>query len=881
MTMVLTSGAHLGAYEVLMPLGAGGMGAVYRAHDAKLNRDVALKVLLPEVADNPERLARFRREAQILASLNHPNIAHIYGLEESDGVVALILELVEGPTLADRIARGAIPLDEALPIARQIAEALEAAHEQGVVHRDLKPANIKVRDDGAVKVLDFGLAKALEPITTGGSPAALTNSPTITSPALMTGVGMLLGTAAYMSPEQAKGRPADKRSDIWAFGCVLYEMLTGKRAFPGDDVSDTLAAVLRSEPDVSVLPRGTPQPIVRLLHRAIAKDPQLRLPHVGVARLEIHDALAGRAEAQAAPRQRDTRWRMAIPWAVAALTVAWLVIELRAGHVAPTDRSVMRLDVNLPHGVELFTRSTPNVALSADGARLAFLGAVDGLRRVYVRRFDQSDATPLKGTETAGSCFFSPDGRAIGFITIGRSLGKVSLADGLVVMLANDVDYRMGATWDSDDRITFARGGVLWQVPAAGGPAVQVTTLDVAKHELLQGWPTTIPGGHIAFTSITDTSRHGAHIEVLSGKDRHVLVESATFPLYAASGHLVFFRDGALLAVPLDVAELAVRGPPVRVMENVPVEHVAGQPLVAISRSGALISASLGSGTGRLVWVSRQGVEVPVNDDLLGYQAPRVAPDGQRLALQAGRDLSVYDSTRATLTPVSSQEFVGASDPVWTRDGKRIVFQTFTGMRWVDTDGSGRSQAIPETSIADLPTSISPDGETLLFVKQTADRSGDIYSLSLRGEPKPHAIVSTPGYDGAGAFSPDGQWIVYASDESGQMQVYVRRNGGSERTQISTEGGSQPVWSHAGTELFYRLGNKMMVVAVTPGSDLAPSRPRLLFEQRYAFNTTTIPNYDVSPDGQRFVMVKDESESGRVSLVLNWFEELKAKVPTK
>jgi Tol biopolymer transport system component len=880
--MSLSGGVRLGPYEILSPLGAGGMGEVYRAHDTKLNRDVALKVLLPEVADNPERLARFRREAQILASLNHPNIAHIYGLEEGNGVVALVLELVEGPTLADRIARGAIPLDEALPIARQIAEALEAAHEQGVVHRDLKPANIKVRADGTVKVLDFGLAKALEPIAIGGPAAALTNSPTITSPALMTGVGVLLGTAAYMSPEQAKGRPADKRSDIWAFGCVLYEMLTAKRAFPGEDVGDTFAAVLRGEPDLAVLPRPTPTAIVRLLYRALAKDPQLRLPHVGVARLEIHDALTQPATLSgAAPPHPEIRWRMAIPWVVAALTAAGLVIGARVGHIATTNPLVMRLDVNLPRGVELFTRSTPNLALSPDGTRLAFLGSVNGLRRVYVRHFDQPEASPLNGTETAASCFFSPDGRAIGFMTIGRSLGTVSLADGLVVMLASDVDYRLGATWDSNDRITFARRGVLWQVAASGGSPVQVTTLDPAKHEVIQGWPTAIARGDILFTSVTDASRPGAHIEALHGKDRHVLIESATFPLYAASGHLVFFRDGALLAVPFDAARLEVRGQPVRVMENVPVDGVAGQPFVAMSSSGGLASAPLGSGTSRLVWVSRQGVETPINDDRRNYQTPRIAPDDHRLAVQAGGDLWLYDSTRAGVTSLTSKDSVGATDPVWTRDGKRIFFQTFTGMRWIDTDGSGRSKLIPDTSMADLPTSVSPDGETLLFIRQTTDRQADIYALSLQGEPNPHVIISTPGYDGAATFSPEGQWLAYASDESGQMQVYLHSYRGSQKIPISSDGGTQPVWSRNGKELFYRVGNKVMAVDVILGPNPTPSRPHPLFEQRYAFNTTTISNYDVSSDGQRFLMVKDESESGRLSLVLNWFEELKARVPTK
>ena len=873
--MSVAPGSRIGGYELLSLIGAGGMGQVYRARDTRLDRHVAIKSLPDALRADPERGARFEREARLLATLNHPNIATIHGLEESNGDRFIVMELVAGETLADRIARGPIPLDEALPIARQIAEALEFAHERGVIHRDLKPANIKVRPDGAVKVLDFGLAKLAAPDVTGITGSA----PPAQS---LTGAGLILGTAAYMSPEQAKGQPVDKRNDVWAYGCVLYEMLTGRCAFEGEAVSETIARVIEREPDFSMLPPRTPPSIVRLLRRALVKDPRMRLPDLAVARIEIDEALSGKATfAPAMAQLRDTRWSVAVPWVVAAsLAAALMAVQLRTGAPVAPDGAVARLELSL--GVELYANYPPGATFSRDGTRMAFIGVAGGLRQVYLRRLDEFEAVPLRGTENATMGFFSPDGNTVGFISADRVLKKVSLADGLVVTLARDADYSAGAVWGADDRITFGRANTIWQVPASAGEPTQLTTLDDAKGEILHAWPTLLPGGQtVLFAAMTGSSRDATHIEALSLADgkRSVIVESGTFPLYAPSGHLIFFRDGALIAAPFDAERLAVTGPSVRVIDNVSVDASAGVPLVALSENGSLLY--LPRETSRVVWVSRQGVEQPISDAPRRYTHPRLAPHGRGIVVQADGDLWMQDTARPTLTRLTSQATAGNGSQILTPDGKRVVFRSRTGMRWIDVDGGGQSHAIAgSTSVADIPNSVSPDGKTLAFIRQTSETSGDVYVLDLDGDGQPRPVVSKTAYEGGAQFSPDGRWIAYASDESGEMQVYLRPYPGpDQKVPVSTQGGTQPLWNRNGKELFYRNVNKMMAVDVTTSPTVVVSEPRQLFEQRYAFLTSTIPNYDISADGQRFVMVKDESGSGRLNVVLNWTEELKRRVP--
>jgi eukaryotic-like serine/threonine-protein kinase len=878
------TGQRLGVYHILDLLGAGGMGDVYRARDTRLGRDVAVKVLPRLFSADPERLARFEREARLLASLNHPHVAAIYGFEETAGVHALVLELVEGPTLAERLQRGPLPIAEAVRIARQVADALEAAHERGVVHRDLKPQNIKVKPDGTVKVLDFGLAKAAMAAANDADVSSAS-----TAPIDGTREGTLLGTTSYMSPEQARGHAVDRRTDIWAFGCVLYEMLTGRRVFAGETISDTLAAVLKQEPDWQALPTDTPPGIRSLLRRSLKKDAVDRLHDIADARIEIQEAIAEPAEMTPTgpPRRAAARWMHIIPWVVAAGSVAaaLLVVQQGSRGVGSPAASVTRLDLDLPAGVELVTVYPPAVVLSPDGTRVAFVGAFRGLRQLYTRRLDQFETVPIRGTENANAVFMSPDGRSLGLITADLSLKRVSLADGLVTTVEHDAEFSAGAAWGADDRITFVRAGALWQVPASGSPAKQLTTLDSGKRELLHAWPSVIAQGRILlFVSITGSNRGASHIEALSlaTGQRRVIVESGTFPLYAPSGHLVFFRDGALLGVPFDVDRLEMTGPIVRVLENLAVGTTMDAPFAALSNAGSLAYAPSDAGTTRLVWVSHQGVEQPITDTARRYQYPRLASDGRRTVVAAAGDLWIQDIARATFTRLTSEQTVGNAFPVWTPDGTRVLFRTLTGMYWIAADGSGHPQAIAGSLSGDLPCSVSADGDTLAFMRQHAQTSRDIYVLSLRGQSQPRPVVSTPAYEGGAQFSPDGHWMAYASDESGQMQVYVRPFPGPDRRwPVSTQGGTQPLWNRNGKEIFYRIGNKMMVVDVSAGVDLTLSQPRQLFEQRYVFQNVSVANYDVSPDGQRFVMIKDEAGSGRLNVVLNWTEELKRLVPPR
>jgi Tol biopolymer transport system component len=816
--------------------------------------------------------------------LNYPHIAAIYGFEATAGIHALVLEFVEGPTLAERLRRGALPIEEAVRIARQIAAAIEAAHERGVVHRDLKPQNVKVKPDGTVKVLDFGLAKATmaEAHDGDGSPASAV-------PIDRTRDGVILGTTGYMSPEQSRGHPVDKRTDIWAFGCVFYEMLTGRAPFAGETMADTLAAVLTQEPDWQALPADTPPGVRSTLRRCLRKDPVDRLHDIADVRIEIQEAIAEppAMTPTVRPRRGAPQWTRMIPWVAAAgaIATALLIVQQGTRRIGSPTGSVTRLDLDLPAGVELATVYPPAVVLSPDGTRVAFVGVFRGVRQLYTRRLDQFETVPIRGTENANAVFMSPDGRALGFITADLALKRVSLADGLVTTVEHDAEFSAGAAWGADDRITFVRAGALWQVPASGGPANQLTTLDSGKQELLHAWPSAIAQGRILlFASITGSSRGASHIEALSlpAGQRRVIVESGTFPLYSPSGHLVFFRDGALLAAPFDVDRLAVTGPVVRVLENLAVGTTMDAPLAALSNAGSLTYAQSDAGTTRLVLVSRQGVEQPITETPRRYQYPRLAPDGRRAAVAAAGDLWIQDIARATLTRLTSEQTVGNAFPVWTPDGTRVLFRTLTGMYWTAADGTGHPEAIAGSLSGDLPCSVSRDGDTLAFMRQNAQTSRDIYVLSLRGQSRPRPVVSTFAFEGGPQFSPDGHWMAYASDESGQMQVYVRPFPGPDRRwPVSTKGGTQPLWNRNGKEIFYRSGNKMMVVDVSGSGDPTFSQPRQLFDQRYVFQNVSLANYDVSPDGQQFVMVKDETGSGRLNVVLNWAEELKRLVPTR
>jgi eukaryotic-like serine/threonine-protein kinase len=915
--VALTTGLRIGAYEIVSPLGVGGMGEVYRARDTKLNRDVALKVLPEAFSLDPDRLARFKREAQVLASLNHPNIAHIHGLEDSTAISALVMELVEGPTLADRIAKGPIPLDEALPIAGQIAEALEAAHEQGIIHRDLKPANVKVRADGTVKVLDFGLAKALEP-TTASVPVNVTASPTITSPAMMTGVGAILGTAAYMAPEQARGKTVDKRADIWAFGCVLYEMLSGRRAFAGEDVSDTLAYVITKDVDWSALPADTPAHIHRLLRRCIEKDPKRRLRDIGEARIALEDSglrdeLPGAATAAAAGPQPSIA-RRALPWvaglaagsAVAAL-ITWTMTRPRAA----ASRPVQRFTVTTPSTIRYVGELGGMLAISPDGTRLVYPAIEAGKRLLYIHSFDQFDAQPIRGTDDAFNPFFSPDGEWIAFFTAagttssGGKLKKVSVRGGAPLTVA-DTNTPTGV-WNADGTIVFTRGEAdgmsLFRVPAAGGTPTRLTTPEQALSR--HAWPDALPGGrNILFSIATGTGNfEDSHIAVLSldtGKYR-TIVEQGYGARYVPSGHIVYALAGNLMAVPFDAGRLETTGPPVPIVEGVRGRVVTGEVLFGVSATGFLVYAP-GASRGperTLVWVDRSGKEEPIPVPPREYVYPRLSPDGTKIALDIrdqGADIWVWDFERRTLTQLTFDPATDAS-PVWTPDGKRIIFASARAsnilhLYWQAADGTGQAERLLETTLPQVPQSISPDGARLVFRQVNPKTAMDLYTLPLTGERRTVPLLQTSFSEQNAEISSDGRWVAYQSNESGQVEVFVRPfpNTDGGKWKISTSGGTRPLWSRDGRELFYMTMSdnlpRLMAATISAGAGFSASAPHMLFEGRYYAVVGGTPGrtYDVSPDGKRFLMIKDlgsetTSTDAPLVVVLNFFDDLRRIAP--
>ncbi|MGH9862509.1 MAG: protein kinase domain-containing protein [Candidatus Acidiferrales bacterium] len=881
-------GKTISHYRVVGQLGAGGMGEVYRAQDTRLGREVAIKVLPDAFTYDPERLARFEREAHLLASLNHPHIAVIHGLEEADGRRCLVLELVEGETLAERLTRGAAPLEEALMTARQIAEALEAAHEKGIVHRDLKPGNVKVTPEGAVKVLDFGLAKAFE---SEGVEEDISKTPTLTSPA--TRIGVLLGTAAYMSPEQARGKIVDKRADIWAFGCVLFEMLTGKQLFGGDTITDTLAAVVRAEPDWTTLPVSTPPKVQQLLRRCLQKDPRQRLRDIGEARIAVEEVLAGKAEApEAAPVVVAARgWPERLPWLVAGVLAVLLAVSL--GGLWRTTRTVLapptRLAVPITPPDALFPGDQGLLAISPDGRRLVYVASRQSTAQLYLRSLDQFQATPMPGTEGATTPFFSPDGEWVGFFAGGK-LKKVSIRGGAPTTLCDGAANR-GATWSPDDMIYFTPSPVagLYRVPAAGGTPQGVTKPDSSKGERSHRWPQMLPGGKaILFTFETSfASFNDAHIGVYSPEtgQRRTVFDGGANAHYAASGHLVFGRIGSLLAVPFNLTRLEVTGPPAPVVEGVMMNPSTGAVHFDLSADGSLLylPGSARAVEHPLFWVDRKGVARPAMEGRRAFIGPRLSPDGSRLAVEIGgptTDIWVYDLARQTLTRLT---FEGSNFvPFWTPDGKRIVFSSdragVPNLFWKAADGSAPEERLTTSGSPQFASSVSPDGQRVLFRESTSSTASDVMVLPLEGERKPQPFVQTSFEERYARFSADGGWVAYMSNESGQPEVYVQPYPGpGGKWQISTEGGTEPVWSRDGRELFYRNGNKLMAVSVQTRSGFQASTPRMLFEGPYELGTARATNYDVAPDGQRFVMIKlDEQATGssQLNVVLHWFDEL-------
>ena len=886
--MTLQHGTRFGPYEVIAQIGMGGMGEVYRATDTNLKRAVAIKVLPASVAGDHERLARFQREAEVLASLNHPNIAHIYGLEDADGIKALVMELVEGPTLADRIAQGALPIDEALPIAKQIAEALEAAHEQGIIHRDLKPANIKVRPDGTVKVLDFGLAKAMEPV--GIVSPSISESPTITTPA-MTQAGMILGTAAYMSPEQARGKAVDRRADIWAFGCVLYEMLSGQRAFGGEDVTVTLARVVEREPDFDALPLALPPRVRQALRVCLRKDAKQRAGDIRDVRLALEGAFETALTPTAAPGPR--RWHRAALAATAAASGAllagagvWLLTRPAAPGVVRTTIATSGPTALVPNVGDR------NVTITPDGSRIVYRGA----GQLLVRALNQFEPTVLGGLGAPRGVFISPDGQWVGFFDGTGQLKKVAITGGPPVTIATNfgADGPRGATWGADGTIIFAtatRATGLQRVSAAGGDVTVLTRPDRARGETDHLWPEFLPGGQAVLFTIVPVSggldnAHVAALDLATGVFK-VVVRGGHHAHYLPTGHLVYGAGETLRAVAFDLDRLQSVGNPVPVLEGV---LTAGEGVVnaAVAANGTLVYVppdSLGTGLRSLVWTTRAGDEEPVPAPPREYESLQLSPDGSRAVIQVNDkgigDIWVWDFARQTLTRLTF-DAENDYDPAWTPDGRRVVFSRRGELFWRAADGTGAEERLT-TSGGMLPTSFSPDGKQLIV-----EQNSDIKLLTMDGKEHVTPLVETIFSESRPYLSPDGRWLAYQSDESGQNQIYVQPfpdlNAG--RWQVSPTGGREPAWSRNGRELFYLDGEGALVtIPIQTQPVFSAGKPTTLFDAPY-FPVTGTRRYEVTADGQRFLFIKDNADQAAVSatpslvVIQNWQEELKRLVPT-
>jgi Tol biopolymer transport system component/aminoglycoside phosphotransferase (APT) family kinase protein len=884
--MAIDVGAAAGPYEVVALIGEGGMGRVFRARDTRLKREVALKTLPSEFARDEERVARFRREAEALAALNHSHIAAIHDLVESEGTPFLVLELVAGETLADRLGRGPIPLAEAIGFARQIAGALEAAHGRGIVHRDLKPANIKITPAGQIKILDFGLAKVFDVTdpTSSSSQAVAANSPTFTSPA-MTKRGVILGTAAYMSPEQARGQAVGTQADIWAFGCVLYEMLTGQPAFDGATVTDVLAAVVRSDPEWSRLPRETPSGTRTVLRRSLQKDTRQRWHHIADARLELDDVGAEPATPTAAPaaaRPGGAR----LPWmiaAVAGLTAIGLGAALMRGVEAPVTPK-MRVSIETPPYLDPLA-----LALSPDGQKIVF-GGVDGASsRLWLRLLGEMTARPLSGTELGTLPFWSPDSRSIAFFADAR-LKRLDLGANVTTTLAG-APIGAGGTWNRDGVIVFAPSvtGPLFQVPAGGGGTTQITTLQVPS-ETGHRLPYFLPDGRHFIFSVRGLDA-GVYLGSLDGSPTRRLVQTDSSGLFAA-GNLLWARSGVLFAQPFDLQRLETSGEAISVAENVAFDDGLSMAAFTTDGGGLLVYRPGGaSQASQLTWFDRGGRSVGTLGpmDTARLLNPDLSHDGDWVVVNRNvdrfQDIWLIDVRRTVFSRLTLDPFTDQV-PVWHPDGRRVVYSSNRigpyNLYERPINGTGEDRLILASSENKFPMGFSPDGQYLLYRSTAPNTDWDLWVLPLgseRGSGTPIPIARTTFQEMMGEFSPDGRWIAYQSNESGQYEIYVRSFPGMEvRLQISTRGGAQPRWRRDGRELFYiALDGRLTAVALTLGPDgrLVPAEPKALFMTRTPGGPVPIPQkqqYAVSLDGQRFLInrLSDEGTGEPLTLIVNW-----------
>jgi Tol biopolymer transport system component len=875
-------GTRLGAYEILAPIGAGGMGEVYRARDAKLNRDVAIKVLPAALSNDIDYMARFQCEAQILASLNHPSIAAIYGLEDH----AIVMELVEGPTLADRIAQGPLSIAEALPIAKQIAEAIEAAHEKGIIHRDLKPGNIKIRPEGIVKVLDFGLAKTAD----ASAKADTSNSPTLTIRA--TEAGLISGTAAYMSPEQAAGKPVNKRADIWSFGVVLWEMLTGDRLFQGETVSHTLADVLRSQIEFDKLPVETPTLIRELLRRCLDRHIQTRLRDIGEARIAIQTYLANPVPQESTAVARHRQWLWVAAAAVFAIIAAAAIWIPRQGIDARTRRVYAQISPP-PSSAFRFAAISGGSAISPSGDMIAFAATnANGLTTLWVRPVGSFVARELAGTEDARHPFWSPDSRFIGFFATGK-LKRVDLSGGAPVVLSDARSAgASGGAWSKDGTIIFSvAGSGLLRVPASGGTPSPLTRLD--STEVSHRWPQLLPDGHslLYLSQGSPTHTTGVYLSSLDRPlDKTKLIENPTLARYVPpsggySGFLLWVRGNTLMAQPFDPksATLSGEAEPVPNAEAVGGNAGNGIAYFSTSNDGTILSSDAGDRY-QIAWFSRDGTRLTLVRSPDRYGGLRISPDGNRAAtsildLAGDGDIWEMDLARGTQTRLS---FGGHGHvAIWSPDGRRLAYNFATRPTMYMRDANG---AAPEETILDarlvLGTSDwSPDGRYILYAQISPDTAFDLWLLPLKGNRNPISYLRTRFNEMHGRFSPDGRWIAYTSDESGRQDVYVQSFPASEiKLVVSNAGGAFPAWRRDGRELFYRgLDGRLMVVSVrsTEGG-LQFGVPAPLFPIVDSPATVAWP-YDVSADGQRILALAPPADGGetKLSLLINWQAAIK------
>ena len=914
--MSLSPGLRLGVFEIVAPLGAGGMGDVYRARDTKLGREVALKVLPDLFAEDPDRLTRFQREAQLLASLNHPNIAAIHGVEEVGGIRALVLELVEGETIADRLHRGPMPVDEVVATCRQIAEALEAAHERGIIHRDLKPANVKVTRDGKIKVLDFGLAKAME-----SAPVAsqLTHSPTLSLAG--TSAGVILGTAAYMSPEQAKGMPADQRSDVFSFGCLLYEMLTGRQAFQADTVSETMAAVLMRDIDLSALPAAIHPRLLELVRRCVEKNPKRRWQAIGDVRFELdaiaadpHGVASGQAVTAMGPAAPLRRLPI-IPLVVTAVVAASLSSIGTRWTTKPADSPIVtRFPIVMPDDQKFLRLTAPTIALSPDGSKLAYVVN----RQLFVRSMSDMTARPVSGTTLDVSTpFFSPDSQWIGFFAFqDLTLKKIAVTGGAPLTLCKTEPVG-GASWHGN-QIAFAQTtrGVM-RVSADGGEPELIAKM--SGNEIVFG-PQLIDRGRAVLYTVTTAGlgfdrwdRAQIAIEEIGSGQRKVLVRGGSDGRYLPSGHLVYALGASILAIPFDVKTRETKGGPVPVVESVmrapnPATQT-GVAHFAISETGSLAFVP-GAGTGStgpnvLAFVDREGKVQPIGLPPQPYVHPRVSPDGRQLAVSIddAKDASVwvYD-LRAPGSSLRRLTFGGRNQfPIWTPDSRYITFESDRDgdaaiFRQL-ADGSGAAERLtkPEPGVQHEPESWSPDGKTLSFNNVSGTNQG-VWTVRMDGDRKPTVFADSVEntVEKHSVFSPDGRWMAYMaaplSTIAVSTEVFVQPFPLSgAKYQVSTGGGRTPRWSPDGKQLFYHepATNRLFVVDVRTEPSFSFGRPTAL-----PIEGTTHPlaqrNFDITPDGRQLLVVLPASvassdgrrTSQQINVVLNWFEELKARLPT-